>query len=210
MDNLDWKSLTEDDIVRHYKPIITKVINSCFSNYHEYLKVHMFSYEELEHFGMIGIMEAARTFDESKNCKFKTHVVNRIKFAILNYSKEASLRSKNKYTSEVLNVSSLNEIIPSSDGVDGEIIDLYVSEKCEFDQADNDMYMKNAISKLNNDKTIPKEYVTFFLLRLNGFSMSKIARHFNTTFYYVETILDKYKQQASELLNLEESFNEFK
>lgn len=93
--------------VEDYIPLVHKLANR------EYKKIGFrYSYEDLFQTGCVGLMKAAKSFDEAKGCKFSTYAYRRILSSILNYvrddkwfiAKDCRTRLEKSYAPTSLNI----------------------------------------------------------------------------------------------------------
>ncbi len=92
-----------DKFIMDYMPLVKYVVGKFMM----YLPTHI-DQEDLFESGILGLIEAAERFDESKNVKFKTYAYHRIRGAILDYLRlqdwvPRSVREKDNMIKETYN-----------------------------------------------------------------------------------------------------------
>lgn len=199
----DLNKMSENEIVEYYRPIVRKIIEKYFKNHRKFSEVHMFSFDELEQFGMIGVMEGVRTFDATKGMKLSSHLFNRIISAINRYGKKASLRSVNNYSYDIVDTVSLNSHVEVQGGYGDEWINLLPMETDYYEKKNDDMLIEQAINKLLNEKSIRKDYIAFLICRMEGESVLKISKKFNISGYHVRNALKMFEAKTADMLKLE-------
>lgn len=94
-----------EEIVKKYIPLVKYIASRVIIGKSKYIE-----YEDLVSYGMIGLMDALKKFDESKGMKFSTYASIRIKGAMIDQIRKDSPISKgamdklNRYNSAVENL----------------------------------------------------------------------------------------------------------
>ena len=203
MNNLNLDEMTEEEVIEYCRPLIPKIIRKYFSNHIKYMHYHMYTMDELIQFGMMGVLQAIRTYDKSKDVRVATHIINHIKYSVHDNSKQASLRNMNRYSYELVDMESLNVHV-KDDERNVEILECLPSYEKGIDRVEDELFIKATVNKLFNEKSISKEYVAFLVYRLHGKTISQISKIFSTTVYHIRSILEKYRQRACSVLELRE------
>lgn len=126
--------------------------------------------------GFIGLMNAKKTYDESKNIKFSTYAISCIKNSMSNY-----IRASKKHNSNI----SLNETLSEN----FEIQDTLQIE--EFTKIEDKLIINEILSK-NFLKKEEKEIITMFL---QGYSKAVIKKKYGLKNIDIYKIFNKIKCQ---------------
>ena len=108
-----------------YIPLVHKITHEVYRKFS-----FKYVYEELFQMGCVGLMKAAKSFDEAKNVKFVTYAYLRIKTSIFNFMRSDSWyiakgqreRLKNSYAPDSLDIclidkgDTLKECLPYTEG----------------------------------------------------------------------------------------------
>ena len=203
MDNIDLNKMSENEVIEYCRPIVRKIIQKHYKNHREFTRVHMISFDELEQFGMIGVLEGIRTFNDTKGMKLSSYLFSRITSAVNRYSKKASLRNINNYSYDLVDTVSLNFNVGMGSGDGEEWINVLATKKDYFEEKTEDLVIEQAIKKLMNDESIQKDYLAFLVCRIEGDSVLKISKKFKISRHQIQNILNKFEAKTSEILKLE-------
>jgi len=85
-----WKEYTKtrqdeqkNELIMYYLPLVKKIVVRMMPNYNNY-----FELDDLLSVGIFGLVEAIERFDISKNIKFETYAINRIRGKVLDYMRK--------------------------------------------------------------------------------------------------------------------------
>lgn len=77
------KDEQKNELIMQYLPLVKKIVVRMMPNYNNY-----FELDDLLSVGIFGLVEAIERFDISKNIKFETYAINRIRGKVLDYMRK--------------------------------------------------------------------------------------------------------------------------
>ncbi len=182
-----------DILYERYKPIID--LKS--KKYLKYGKKLGLEYSDLFQEGMLGLSEAIKTYDDSKNAQFKTFSNLCIERQIFSLLKKAS-RKKHSLLNESI---SLDDKINDDDNT---LLDLIVekgtnpSDMMEYTEKKNELY--DFI-----EKTLTPLEKEVFDLKINGFDYKEISRLLNKSYKSIDSAIQRIRTKIKNNINNNQS-----
>lgn len=183
-----------DILYERYKPIID--LKS--KKYLKYGKKLGLEYSDLFQEGMLGLSEAIKTYDDSKNAQFKTFSNLCIERQIFSLLKKAS-RKKHSLLNESI---SLDDKINDDDNT---LLDLIVekgtnpSDMMEYTEKKNELY--DFI-----EKTLTPLEKEVFDLKINGFDYKEISRLLNKSYKSIDSAIQRIRTKIKNNINNNQSW----
>lgn len=151
-------------------------------------------YDDVAQIGMIGLIKAVDTFDESRNFKFATYACRVIRNEIGMY-----LRKNKKYAKDV----SMNTVISNPQKEELTLEDAIPDDSMPISEMlDEQQHIEYVISIMLNYFS-KRETVTFLYL-IAGMPQEEIAKHFEISRSYVSRIVGKIRIRLKEYAEKEE------
>jgi len=186
---LRLNSKKQDELVLNNTRLVYYIVNKfgiCTKDYDDFVSI-----------GMIGLVKASRTFDETKKIKFATYAGRCIQNEILMYMR--------KYKNWINEISLEDPIRTDIDGNDLTIGDVTPSDDEDFlDKiAEQDDFVRLINIILNCFK--PKEKFVM-LCKIAGMTQDYIAEELNISQSYVARLLKRIKKELKNLFNTTQQF----
>lgn len=155
------------------------------------MDVPYIQFEDLVSEGTIGLIKAARTFDENKEIKFSTYSAKCIKNEMLMY-----LRKEKKFK----DVKSTDDIVHEDNyGSKLELLDLIADERNYYEERDMNETLENVLNCILNleDSRIR----TILLLESAGVQQKVIGEKLNISQSYISRIQSKMKPKLKKIMD---------
>lgn len=175
--NTEYENMTEEEIYLSNEKLVRATIRRKYPNYKAYCQVHMIELEDLVQQGSLGLLNAIRTFDSSKDSSFRSYAINRIAWSISDNTRKESLRTFNTRSSETVNIVSVDTQLQGQDE-EVTILDTIESNSNTSDEAEDNLLIKKVIELLENDNEVDSDMLYILVARMKGDSMQSIANHF--------------------------------
>lgn len=152
-----------------HEVLVYATIQQRFSNY-RFRSSHGLEQDELEQFGLIGLVKACKTYDESKNTAFRSHAINHIIWSITTMGRQNSLNSANTETYDLLDKTSFDMEIEGADGEVNTLYDVYEVVEDGYNQVEYDDALNYILEKL------PPAVAEAVEMRAQGYTLQEIAK----------------------------------
>lgn len=177
----------ENVIIEKYKPYVLSILKSYLKEYN----VLGMEIADLYQEGLIGLINAIKTYDEQKDASFFTYATTCIKSSLI-----SALRSSFRQKSRILNNSySLDNLIEESNT---SFYELFKDEKSDPDNIL--MERENSFDLITSIRNkLSKNEKTIFDLRLKGLRNEEIADLISKDKKYVENTMFRINKKYKEL-----------
>ncbi len=210
----------KNDLILHYLTLVKKIVTRMMPNYNNY-----YEFDDLLSVGIFGLVEAIERFDVSKNIKFETYAINRIRGKVLDYMRKqdwasVSLRKRIKDISNAyvklemeLNRSVTDEEVAKYLGLDVEKVrstlhKSYIFNSVNFESMlssdDGEKVRLNDMIEVSGgesvDEHLEKQELHKILTELIA-ALPENERRVIELYYYEEMLI----KEISQIMNLSES-----
>lgn len=151
-------------------------------------RISQSEFDEKAQIGMLGLIKAVKTFDESK-AKFSTYASTCIENEIL-----MSIRADQKFSLDV----SLNTLVKEKDGSEITIVDVLQDERNSefYKDIENREKIQSALSIILNQ--FPSKQMVVMLLNVAGMPQKEIGEQLGFSQSYVSRIVKRYTETLRE------------
>ncbi len=197
-------SINENELIRLAQNDDSNAINQIINEYRKIVRAKSRTFylaggdqEDLIQEGMIGLLNAIRDFDISKNIKFST-------FANLCITRQmlTAIKAANRDKNNILNNAySLNKLLPSSTDEEFELLDI-IEDSTIF--TPEDIYISNeGVENIFNiiETNLSKFEKAVLTLFLNGESYITIAEHFEKDNKSIDNALQRIRKKLDKVIN---------
>lgn len=187
---------TEDELLELYyehEKFIEATVLKRF-NSPAFWELHGFTKDDLIQHGRIGLFEACKTYDSSKETSFRTYAISKIYWNISNECKKESLSKKKGWTFDTVERTSFDRAVDDSEGDVFTLHDTLASEGDDF----YDVEMKQAIDNVLSSLTPRAAEVV--KLKLEGFNDVQISNKIGISKQRVGQHLSKNKEKIKSIL----------
>ncbi len=190
--NTEYEGMTENEIVKASEKYVLATIAKRFPDNSKFLSQHGLDRSDIVQFGLIGLMEAVRTYDPEKS-NFETHAINHIQWSITVNSAKYSLYNVSKRTFELADIDSLNQKMSDSDE-DLELINFIPAKTTEEDE----MKYKHIIGEL--EEKLPERAYKIIQYRIQGYTLEEIGELLGSSKQAIGQSLRNYKKRIRDII----------
>lgn len=155
------------------------------------IDVSYMQYEDLVSEGTIGLIKAARTYDENREIKFSTYSAKCIRNEMLMY-----LRKENNY----INAKSIDDIIyEDTDGSKLELLELIADKRDYYEERERNEELENILNWILNLEN--SRIRTIILLQSAGMKQKIIGEKLNISQSYISRLEGKVQKNLKRSMN---------
>lgn len=141
----------------------------------EFHETHGLSPDEIKQFGLLGLVKACKTYDESKNTAFRSFAISNIIWSINTLSRQNSLNVVDYQSFDLLDKTSLDRELPINDSVAETLYDVIESEEEGYEEVEYNDILSTVL------KALPKHVADVVQLRAEGYTYEEIGEKFGVT-----------------------------
>jgi len=175
----------------HYVPVTLK---RAFPEYKSFAKTHGLDKEDLLQLGKIGLFKAAKEYDSNRKASFSTYAIKMIKYNIIVESKKYSLNNKHNRTNELIEKTSMEFPLATTDGDVVDLHDVVESKNDTFDEVELEMMLSKVSDALSEDVA---EAVK---MRYQGYTFVEIGDSLGLTKQRVQRLLKDNRRVLTRVL----------
>lgn len=175
----------------HY---VSLTLERKFPNHRAFAKVHGLDVDDLFQLGKIGLFKAAQDYNPNKKASFRTYAIKKIRYTIMTEAKKYSINNKDNRTFELLNKTSMEYPLASTDGEVVDLHDVVESKNDAFDEIELDMML------LKVSDVVSENVAKAFRMRYWGYTFQEIGDSLGLSPQRVQRLLKDNRKVLTEYL----------
>jgi RNA polymerase sigma factor (sigma-70 family) len=183
-----------DELYYKHEGLVKKSLERGFPNHHSFAKIHGLDKDDLLQLGKIGLFKATKGYDSSKGASFETYARKIILYTIMTEAKKYSVNNKDNRTYDLVDKTSMEYPIASTDGDVVDLHDVVEAKDDAFDEIELDMMLQKVSGKVSAN------IVEAVKMRCYLYTFEEIGLALGMSSQGVQQMLKKNREILSEYL----------
>jgi RNA polymerase sigma factor (sigma-70 family) len=183
-----------NELYYKHEGLVKKSLNRGFPNHHSFAKIHGLDKDDLLQLGKIGLFKATKGYDSSKGASFETYARKIILYTIMTEAKKYSVNNKDNRTYDLVDKTSMEYPIASTDGDVVDLHDVVEAKNDTFDEIELEMMLKKVSGKVSSN------VIEAFKMRYNLHTFDEIGLALGMSAQSAQQMLKKNREILSEYL----------